>query len=404
MRRCRNCANVLSELVIDLGMQPLSNAYVDPKRHDEGEAFYPLRVYRCSACNLVQVPAYVQREGVFSDVYPYLSSVSSTWREHCAKFAFEAGERLGATAGTRVVEIASNDGCLLQAFRERSWDVLGIEPTRSTADIAISRGIPTTIEFFGEESARRLLEERGLPRLVVANNVVAHVPDLHDFLEGLAVLQRAGATISVEFPHLLPMLEHTEFDTIYQEHYSYYSLSSFENAAERHGLVVSDVERLSIHGGSLRVWMGLPERSPAVEELKREERAAGLDSDGIYKRFQQRAFQIKEETLRFLFEARRAGKTVFGYAAAAKGNTFLNFCGIREDLIACVADANPLKQEKYLPGSRIAVVHPDAIYREKPDYVIILAWNIAAEIAKQLDGIRAWGGQFVRAVPELVIS
>ncbi len=401
---CRGCAAPLSVTFVDLGMQPLSNAYVDPARALESQTYYPLHVFVCGACLLVQVPAFETREEIFNDGYAYFSSYSDSWLAHSRAYAESAIARFGLTASSRVVEVASNDGYLLQYFVERGIPVLGIDPSGDVAEAAIVKGVPTEVAFFGAETGARVRAEFGAADLMAANNVLAHVPDLHDFIEGFARLLAPDGAGSFEFPHLMRMIESAQFDTIYQEHYSYISLVALEPVLREHGLEVWDVDELATHGGSLRVWFGHTGAhavTPAVGGIRAAERAAGLNDLAGYGGFAERVRAIGNASVRFLLDAARDGKKVAAYGAAAKGNTFMNTCGIGRDLIDFVADRNAYKQGKLMPGSRIPIAAPERIDADRPDYVVILPWNIRGEVAEQLAGIRAWGGKFVTFVPDL---
>lgn len=401
---CRGCSAPLSVTFVDLGMQPLSNAYVDPARALEPQTYYPLHVFVCGRCLLVQVPAFETREEIFNDAYAYFSSYSDSWLAHSRAYAEAAIVRFGLTPASRVVEVASNDGYLLQYFVEHGIPVLGIDPSGDVAEAAIAKGVPTEVAFFGAKTGARARERFGAADLMAANNVLAHVPDLHDFVEGFARLLAPGGAGSFEFPHLMRMIEGAQFDTIYQEHYSYISLVALEPVLNAHGLEVWDVEELATHGGSLRVWFGhrgAHAETPAVEGIRAAERAAGLHELAGYAGFAERVRAIADASVRFLLDAARDGKSVVAYGAAAKGNTFMNTCGVRRDLIRFVADRNVHKQGKLMPGSRVPIVAPERIEAERPDYVVILPWNIRDEVAEQLAGIRAWGGRFVTFVPEL---
>lgn len=401
---CRGCSSPLSVTFVDLGMQPLSNAYIDPARALEPQTYYPLHVFVCGACLLVQVPAFETREEIFNDAYAYFSSYSDSWLAHSRAYAEASIARFGLDASSRVVEVASNDGYLLQYFVERGIPVLGVDPSGDVAEAAIAKGVPTEVAFFGAETGARVRARFGAADLMAANNVLAHVPDLHDFVEGFARALAPGGAASFEFPHLMRMIESVQFDTIYQEHYSYISLVALEPVLKAHGLAIWDVEELPTHGGSLRVWFGhagAHAATPAVAAVRTAEHAAGLDALAGYGGFAERVRAIGSAAVRFLLGAERDGKKVAAYGAAAKGNTFMNTVGIGRDLIAFVADRNAYKQGKLMPGSRIPIVGPGSIDAERPDYVVILPWNICDEVAEQLAGIRGWGGQFVTFVPEL---
>lgn len=403
---CRACGAALETTFVDLGMQPLSNAYVDPDRALQPQTYYPLRVYVCDACYLVQVPAFETREEIFSRDYAYFSSYSDSWLLHSERYAAEAIRKFRLDGASRVVEVASNDGYLLQYFVRAGIPSLGVDPSEDVAAAASARGVPTEVAFFGAETADSLRDRFGRADLISANNVLAHVPDLHDFVEGFARLLAPDGAGSFEFPHLLELIRGAQFDTIYQEHYSYLSLVSLEPVLQSHGLEVWDVETLHTHGGSLRVWYGhAGRRVPAssVEAVRASERLARLDSLEGYRGFGDRVEAICGAASRFLLDAREEGRKVAAYGAAAKGNTFLNTAGIRAGALSFVADRNPQKQGRLMPGSRIPIAAPDRIFAERPTYVAILPWNIADEVAEQLKDIRSWGGRFVTFVPELRI-
>jgi SAM-dependent methyltransferase len=403
---CRSCDAPLESVVVDLGLSPLSNSYVTPELAKEGEMFLPLRVYVCDVCLLVQLQAFETREHIFSN-YAYLSSFSEGWLAHAATYVEAATQRLGLGATSLVVEVASNDGYLLQYFVARGVPVVGVEPAANVARIAVERGVRSEILFFGKQTARELRARFGAADLIVANNVLAHVPDLHDFVAGFAGLLADDGWVSVEFPHVLHLIEETQFDTIYHEHFCYYSLHAIEPVFARHGLAVVDVERLSTHGGSLRLWLrrtGRDSSSAAVDDLRADERRAGLLERKTYLAYAPKVHAVKRDLLEFLIQAAREGKRVAAYGAPAKGNTLLNYCGIRTDMLAFTVDRNPLKQGSLLPGTRIPVFAPERLLAERPDYVLILPWNIKDEIVAQMSNVRTWGGQFVIAIPQLSVE
>jgi trans-aconitate methyltransferase len=393
---------------VDLGTAPPSNAFLTAEALALPETWYPLVLHTCPACLLVQVPDHVGREGIFTGDYVYFSSYSTTWLAHARGFVELVAERLGLGPRSFVVEVASNDGYLLQYVRERGIPCLGIEPTAGTASAARARGVETTEAFFGEELARRIVAERRPADLVVGNNVLAHVPDLHDFVAGLAVALAPGGTLTLEFPHLHELVAHVQFDTVYHEHFSYFSFHAARRVLAAHGLAVWDVERLPTHGGSLRVWAqhegaarAETERVAALEALERE---AGMLEPSYYRGFQERTDRVKNELLAFLVEERAAGRTVAGYGAAAKGNTLFNYAGVRRDLVPFVADKSPHKQGRFLPGSRIPVVDEASLRRARPDRILLLPWNIRDELTHQLAWAREWDARFVTAIPELDVS
>ncbi|HUZ64450.1 MAG TPA: class I SAM-dependent methyltransferase [Acetobacteraceae bacterium] len=401
--RCRFCQAPLHETFADLGLTPLANSFVSVDRARTMEPFYPLHAYVCSACRLVQLEEFETPQHIFGD-YIYFSSYSESWLRHAEAYAAKMMQLLGLGAGAMVVEVASNDGYLLQYFKQRGVKVLGIEPAANVAAAAAEKGIPSEIAFFGAATATRLREAGVAPDLMAANNVLAHVPDINDFVRGFAILLKPGGVVTVEFPHLLRLVQGVQFDTIYHEHFSYLSLHVVRRIFARHGLRVFDVEQLSTHGGSLRVFAchaadARHDETQAVERLLAEEIAAGLESDAIYRRFARQVIDAKVSLLRFLIDARAEGKRVAAYGAPAKGNTLLNYCGVGPELVAFTVDRSPHKQGMLLPGTRIPVRAPEAILEEKPDYVLILPWNLADEITAQMEGVRAWGGRFVVPIP-----
>jgi 2-polyprenyl-3-methyl-5-hydroxy-6-metoxy-1,4-benzoquinol methylase len=393
----------LHESFADLGMTPLSNAFIAADKASAIEPFYPLHAYVCSACRLVQLEEFETPQHIFGD-YIYFSSFSDEWLRHAEAYAATMTQRLCLDAESLVVEIASNDGYLLQYFRRRGIGVLGVEPAANVAATAVGRGIPTEIAFFGAQTATRLRAQGIAPNLMAANNVLAHVPDINDFVHGCAILLNPGGVVTVEFPHLLRLIQQTQFDTIYHEHFSYLSLHVVQRIFARHGLRVFDVEQLPTHGGSLRVFAchasgARPGETPAVARLRSEEVAAGLEGDEAYRRFARQVVAAKTALLRFLIDAQAQSKRVVAYGAPAKGNTLLNYCGVGPELIAFTVDRSPHKQGMLLPGTRIPVRAPEAILQEKPDYVLILPWNIQEEITAQMAVVREWGGRFVVPIP-----
>lgn len=403
-RSCRFCGAPLRLTFCDLGMSPLSNAFVKPSEAHRAETFYPLHAFVCERCFLVQLEQFETPERIFGD-YVYFSSYSDTWLEHCRRYAeaMRAALRLGPQS--LVIEVASNDGYLLQFFQKVGIPVLGIEPARNVAAAAEGKGIPTLCEFFGSGLAVRLVEEGRRADLVVANNVMAHVPDLNDFVAGLRHVLKPGGVLTVEVPHLLRLIEEHQFDTIYHEHFSYFSFTTASRVLACHGLAIHDVEQLSTHGGSLRIHASLAaaERAtmPSVDALLVAERSARLDEPGIYASFSEKVKRTKRALLDFMIKAKHAGKRIAGYGAPAKGNTLLNYCGIRTDLLDYTVDRSPHKQGLLLPGTRIPVFEPARIMETRPDYVLILPWNLKDEIIAQMSGIRDWGGEFVLPIPEV---
>jgi SAM-dependent methyltransferase len=387
----------------DLGMQPPSNAFLNSLDEAAGERRYPLRAVVCEVCTLVQVDYDVAPEELFAN-YVYFSSYSDEWLAHAKAYCEMAQRRFALGSESLVVELASNDGYLLKNFQGMGIPVLGIDPSDTVAAAAEKIGVPTLIEFFGEPVARRLVAEGRQADLIIGNNVLAHVPRLNDFIAGIALLLKPLGTVTIEFPHLLTLMDQVAFDTIYHEHYSYLSLLAIEKVLGRHGLRLHDVEQLPTHGGSLRIFAAHATRtdlqaSAALLRVRALESAAGLDELETYSRFAERVDECRRSIVAFFADAKRAGKAVAAYGAAAKGNTLLNFCGVGPKDISVVADRNPHKQSKFLPGTHIPVVSPDVMMRSKPDYVLILPWNIQNEIRQQLSGIAAWGGRFVTPVP-----
>jgi len=405
--KCRHCGNTGFIPFADLQTAPPSNAMLTEAGLLEPELYFPLVVEVCDACFLAQVDEHQQASDIFDSDYTYFSSYSRSWLQHAERFAAMATERFGLTEKSHVLEIASNDGYLLQYFHQRGIPVLGIEPTANTAEVAIGKGIPTVVEFFG----RQIAEERlsAAAELIVGNNVFAHVPDINDFSAGLKAALKPGGVISLEFPHLLRLIEQAQFDTIYHEHFSYLSLGTTERILAAQGLKIFDVEQLPTHGGSLRIFAAHAEDETkrglsSVAEVLAEEERAGLRARNIYQQFQPRIERIRADFIGFLLEQRGAGAKVVGYGAAAKGNTLLNYCGIKgNELIRFVADLSPHKQGRFLPGSHIPVVGPDRIEAEKPDYIVIFPWNLRDEIEEQLGNVLGWGARFVTAIPELRI-
>ncbi len=407
--KCRYCYTELIFPLIDLGTAPPSNAYLTKKTLRAPEKYFPLRVLVCTECWLVQTEDYAGADELFSADYAYFSSFSTTWLEHAEKYVADMAQRFALDTNSHIVEVAANDGYLLQYAKARGIPCLGIEPTTSTADAARVKGIEIVEAFFGVKLAQQLVEQGKQADLTAANNVLAHVPGINDFVAGFAVLLKPTGVATFEFPHLLRLVSENQFDTIYHEHYSYLSLTAVKRIFERNGLNVFDVEELHTHGGSLRVYAqrsdsGERELSPNVAKLLERETAAGMNSTAFYVGFQVKADRVKNDLLAFLIEAKRAGKTVAGYGAAAKGNTLLNYAGVRPDLLPYVVDRNPAKQDKFLPGCRIPIVAEAHLKQNRPDYVLILPWNLRTEVVEQLAYIREWGGQFVTSVPVLEIK
>lgn len=406
---CRHCDSPLSHEVIDLGHQPPSNAYLSAAQLSAPEITYPLKVLLCTECWLMQLPVHAAADALFTADYAYFSSTSSSWCAHAERFVTSATQRLGLTAESCVVEIASNDGYLLQYVQQRGIPCLGIEPTQATAAAARAKGIQTLERFFGAALASELTASGGLVAggadLVVANNVLAHVPDINDFVVGIAQLLKPTGRAAIEFPHLLRLLAGNQFDTIYHEHYSYLSLRVVQRLAATAGLVVEDVEELPTHGGSLRVWLApqaVAQPTAAVDAVLVAEAAAGLETPSAYHDFQHRAEAVKNGLLEFLLTVKSKGQRVLGYGAAAKGNTLLNYAGVRRDLLPAIYDAAAAKQHKFMPGSHIPILPAAQILQAAPDYILILPWNIAAEIRQQNAALESKGVKFVTAVPSLL--
>ncbi len=406
---CRFCKEPLCNKFVDLINSPPSNSFLSFDQLNGPETYYPLTIYACSKCYLVQVDEYKKAEDIFNSEYVYFSSYSKSWVEHARQYVEDMVSRFGYNEDSYVIEIASNDGYLLQHFRDRGVPVLGIEPTTNTANVAILKGIPTITDYFGAKFAKKLSHQRKKANLLIGNNVLAHVPDIDDFVEGLKVALRKGGVITMEFPHLLRMVEDCQFDTIYHEHYSYLSFTTVQKVFAAHGLELFDVQEMPTHGGSLRIFAKhfkdtQKKISPNVQAMLDKESAAGITTTEYYQNFQARVDSIKHELLGFLLEQAKAGKKVIGYGAAAKGNTLLNYAGIKgDDLIKFVVDAAPSKQGKYLPGSHIPVYDESRIRDYKPDYIIILPWNLKEEIIEQLSYINEWDGKFVVFIPRVQV-
>jgi len=406
--KCRHCDTALATPMIDLGSAPPSNAYLTVQTLSGPEKWFPLRVLVCTECWLVQTGEFAGAAGLFDANYAYFSSYSTTWLAHAERYVADMTNRLCLDARSHVVEVAANDGYLLQHFQERGIPCLGVEPTASTAAAARGKGITVVEDLFGVRLAWELSGQSWQADLVTANNVLAHVPDINDFVAGFPVLLKPRGVATFEFPHLMRLVAGNQFDTIYHEHFYYLSLHAVKRIFEHNGLTVFDVEELPTHGGSLRVFAqrtdtGLHATTSRVAELLQMETAAGMATTGFYSDFQSKADMVKNDLLAFLIDAKRAGERVAGYGAAAKGNTLLNYAGVRPDLLPWVADRNPAKQGKYLPGSRIPVVAEIYLNSNRPDYVLILPWNLREEVMAQLAYIREWGGRFVTAVPRLEV-
>ena len=404
---CRFCGAQLRRTFVDLGMSPLCETYPAAADFHKGEVYYPLHVYTCEECFLVQLEEYEKAENIFTD-YPYFSSYSDSWLEHCDHYCDTMTKRFGLNGKSFVVEVASNDGYLLQYFVRRQVPVLGIEPAANVAKIAVEKGVPTLVQFFGTQVAKELVAKRGEADVVLGNNVLAQVPDLNDFVEGLRVLLKPTGVLTLEFPHLLRLIECNEFDTIYHEHFSYFSLLTTVRILAAHGMKVFDVEELPTHGGSLRVYASRAENEthrvqPGVARVIEAEKRAGLASPEGYQRFAEQVRETKFAFVEFLLSAGREGKKVAGYGAPGKSATLLHYCGISKDLIEFTVDRSPHKQGRFLPGTHIPIYHPDRIRETQPDYVVILPWNLKTEIMEQLAFIREWGGKFVVPIPKVTV-
>lgn len=401
---CRFCGSSLKNTFVDLGMSPLANAYVPPRQLNQMEPFYPLHARVCDRCFLVQLEQFECPERIFGE-YAYFSSYSESWLNHARQYAERMTERFPLDQGSLVIEVASNDGYLLQYFQARGIPVLGVEPAQNVAEAAEKKGIPTLAKFFGTRAAREIEAAGRQADLVVCNNVLAHVPDLNDFVAGLKLLLKPGGIITVEIPHLLRLIEGNEFDTIYHEHCSYFSFCTAEEIFRQHELTIFDVEEISTHGGSLRLYVchasgDSQAPHPHVSELKQCELARGIRNLETYVCFGERVRETKRALLEFLIGVKRAGKSIVAYGAPAKGNTLLNYCGIGKDFVDYAVDVSPHKQNLFLPGTHIPIYHPDMIRRTRPDYVLILPWNLRDEILRQLADVRQWGGRFVIPIPK----
>jgi SAM-dependent methyltransferase len=399
---CRLCGEGLRRTFVDLGMSPLCESFLAPEELNRMEPFYPLHVRICEGCLLVQLETYVPAEEIFGGDYAYFSAYSDSWVEHARVYAEQMTERLGLSGDSLVVELASNDGYLLQHFVRRGIPALGIDPARNVAEAARLRGVETLVDFFGAELAERLVAERGEADLVAANNVLAHVPDVNDFVAGIRVLLAPDGVATIEVPHLVRLMEGNQFDTIYHEHYSYFSFNVLVRLFDEHGLQVFDVEELPSHGGSLRVYVRHPdgEPEPEVGALLERERAGGYDSLAGYEGFGERVAETKRHLLELLFGLKREGKHIVGYGAPGKGNTLLNYCGIRTDVLDYTVDRNPGKHGKFLPGTHIPIHPPERIAETRPDYTLILPWNLKREIAAQLEYVGEWGARLIVPIPE----
>ncbi|MEP1076661.1 class I SAM-dependent methyltransferase [Leptolyngbya sp. PL-A3] len=406
---CRFCELPLQHTFVNLGISPISNDILSVEQLNRAEKFYPLHTYICEKCLLVQLDVFESHEHIFGDGdYSYFSSYSDSWLRHAKAYTDLMVQRFGFNENSQVIEIASNDGYLLQYFVEKGIPVLGIEPASNVAQVALEKGVPSLVRFFGVETAKELVSKGKQADLLLGNNVLAHVPDLNDFVAGMKIVLKPNGTLTMEFPHLLQLIEQNQFDTIYHEHFSYFSFLAVEQVFAKHGLTLFDVEEIPTHGGSLRIYgkhsdaPGL-EVSDRVTQLKAKEIEAGLDKVETYLTFGEKVKATKWKLQKFLVEAKTAGKTIVGYGAPAKGNTLLNYCGVGADAIDYTVDRNPHKQGMFLPGTHIPIYAPDKINETRPDYVLILPWNLKKEIITQMSGIRDWGGKFVVPIPEVQV-
>lgn len=405
--KCLNCSNALEDTFVDLGTSPLCEEFVKPENINNGQQFYPLHAYVCDECFLVQVGEYVRPEEIYSDYY-YFSSYSDSWLAHAKEYVEMMTEKYGINRESFVVEIASNDGYLLQYFQNREIPILGVEPSDNVARVSIEKGIPTEQLFFGKNTAEELQKKYKSADLILGNNILAHVPEINEFIEGLDILLGKKGIMTFEFPHLLQLIENNQFDTIYHEHFFYFSLITVASIFEKHGMKIFDVQQLSTHGGSVRIFVtrqSNPDfqiRDSVKRMVSLEEEKGFLDID-FYRGFDERVRKTKADILELLIGLKKQNKTIVGYGAPGKGNTLLNYCGIRRDFIDYTVDRNPNKQGYYLPGSLIPIFHPDKIRETEPDYVFILPWNLKDEIMQQINYVRDWGGKFIVPIPEPVI-
>ena len=405
---CRHCNTPLTNVFSDLQNSPPSNAFLKVEQLNEPETYFPLKIYSCDNCHLVQVDEYKSAQEIFDGEYFYFSSFSKSWLKHAKTYCDMMVDRFGFDSSSSIIEIASNDGYLLQYFHEKGIPVMGIDPTANTAQVAIDKGVNTLVKYFSVETAKEIKSEGKLADLILGNNVLAHVPDINDFVQGMQLLLSKKGVITMEFPHLYQLVKFNQFDTIYHEHFSYLSFTSVKTIFESVGLEIFDVEELPTHGGSLRIFAkhktdATKTISDNVQILLDKEENAGMKNESYYKDFQLKCDAIKIDFLDFLIQAQKEGKKIAGYGAAAKGNTLLNYCGIKKDMISYVVDASPHKQNTYLPGSHIPVVHEGVLKADQPDYIIIFPWNLTKEIVAQLDYARTWGAKFVIAIPEVKV-
>ena len=407
MAGCLFCSAPLRQTFVDLGMSPLCESYLPAEALNQVEPFYPLHAYVCERCFLVQVEQYVSPEAIFTE-YAYFSSFSDSWLAHAKAYVDMIASRLGLSGTSRVIELGSNDGYLLQYFVAKGMPVLGVEPARNVAEAAVARGVPTHVAMFGRQTARELQAQGLQADLLIGNNVLAQVPDVNDFVAGMKLLLKPGGVITMEFPHLMRLMQENQFDTIYHEHFSYFSFLTAERIFAAHGLRLFDVQELRTHGGSLRIYAGHAEESgtPESEEVRRlraREASAGLNRLETYAAFTEQVHETKRRLLEFLINVKRAGKHIAGYGAPGKGNTLLNYCGIRTDFLDYTVDRNPYKHGRFLPGTHIPIHAPEKIRQTRPDYVLILPWNLKDEIMEQVSYIREWAGQFVVPIPDVKV-
>jgi len=406
-KQCRFCGKELRYSMVDLGLSPISNEYVTKENIDAGQYYYPLHVMICENCFLAQTMEYKAPEQIFTN-YKYLSSYSTSWLKHCKKYVDMIVNRLSLNNESMVYEVACNDGYLLQYFTKYSISTCGIEPAENVADIARSKGIDVETKFWGKETAIDIVKKKGKADLIIGNNVLAHVPDINSFVEGLQIALKDTGTITMEFPHLLKLMEYNQFDTIYQEHFSYFSLECVREIFKAHGLKIYDVEELTTHGGSLRIYATHKDNieikvENTVSDIIEEERIYGLNKVETYEKFYKNVERIKRESCSLLIDLKNKGKTIVGFGAAAKGNTFLNYCGIGKEYIDFVVDSNPEKQGMYLPGTHIPIVSPDKIRDVKPDYIVFLPWNLRNELEGILGYTREWGCKFITFIPGTLV-
>ncbi len=405
---CRFCSKPLEYSVVNLGMSPLCQKHVKPEHQNDMEKFYPLHAYICHHCWLMQLEEFATPDEIFAEEYAYFSSYSDSWLEHARQYTEKMCDRFGLGPEKQVVEIASNDGYLLQWFVKKGIPVLGVDPAANVAAAARDKGVPTEVRFFGTQTAKELADQYGKADLLLGNNVLAHVPDINDFVEGMKIMLNEGGVITMEFPHLQRLIEENQFDTIYHEHFSYLSFVAVNRIFAHHEITLFDVEELPTHGGSLRIYgrhtadNSKPVSIRAIALLERE-RSLGFESLEFYAEFEEKVKETKRKLLEFLIKAKREGKTVIGYGAPGKGNTLLNYCGIRTDFLDFTVDRNPHKQGNFLPGTHIPIYAPEAINEAKPDYVLILPWNLKKEISQQMSHIKEWGGKFVIPIPEVTV-